>query len=124
MRDLERLVGRLAYGAASHSTLLGISDTLNAVPDIKKLIAGKKDALIKLVNSDLDPLENLSLLLNSALERENKKLVKGKEGEGYIVKRGSMRNSTHCATSKSPRKHGFPTSKAARGRAREYATCT
>lgn len=88
MRDLERLVGRLAYGAASHSTLLGISDTLNAVPDIKKLIAGKKDALIKLVNGDLDPLENLSSLLNSALERENKKLVKGKEGEGYIVKKG------------------------------------
>ena len=88
VRDLERLVGRLAYGAASHSTLLGISDTLNAVPDIKKLIAGKKDALIKLVNGDLDPLENLSLLLNSALERENKKLVKGKEGEGYIVKKG------------------------------------
>lgn len=88
VRDLERLVGRLAYGAASHSTLLGISDTLNAVPDIKKLIAGKKDALIKLVNGDLDPLENLSLLLNSALERENKKLAKGKEGEGYIVKKG------------------------------------
>lgn len=88
VRDLERLVGRLAYGAASHSTLLGISDTLNAVPDIKKLIAGKKDALIKLVNGDLAPLENLSLLLNSALERENKKLVKGKEGEGYIVKKG------------------------------------
>lgn len=88
VRDLERLVGRLAYGAASHSTLLGISDTLNAVPDIKKLIAGKKDALIKLVNGNLYPLENLSLLLNSALERENKKLVKGKEGEGYIVKKG------------------------------------
>ena len=87
VRDLERLAGRLAYGSASPSTLLSISDTLNVLPALKKELGTLKDPLIKRIAADIDPLPDVASVLNAALERAERKLDKDAAG-AHVVARG------------------------------------
>ena len=87
VRDLERLAGRLAYGSASPSTLLSVSDTLNVLPALKKELGTLKDPLIKRIAADIDPLPDVASVLNAALERTERKLDKDAAG-AHVVARG------------------------------------
>ena len=87
VRDLERLAGRLAYGSASPSTLLSVSDTLNVLPSLKKELGTLKDPLIKRIAADIDPLPDVASVLNAALERAERKLDKDAAG-AHVVARG------------------------------------
>ena len=87
VRDLERLAGRLAYGSASPSTLLSVSDTLNVLPALKKELGTLKDPLIKRITADIDPLPDVASVLNAALERAERKLDKDAAG-ARVVARG------------------------------------
>ena len=87
VRDLERLAGRLAYGSASPSTLLSVSDTLNVLPALKKELGTLKDPLIKRIAADIDPLPDVASVLNAALERAERKLDKDVAG-AHVVARG------------------------------------
>ena len=87
VRDLERLAGRLAYGSASPSTLLSVSDTLNVLPALKKELGTLKDPLIKRIAADIDPLPDVASVLNAALERAERKLDKDATG-AHVVARG------------------------------------
>lgn len=87
VRDLERLAGRLAYGSASPSTLLSVSDTLNVLPALKKELGTLKDPLIKRIAADIDPLPDVASVLNAALERAERKLDKDAAG-AHVVARG------------------------------------
>lgn len=89
IRDLERLSGRIAYGNASPSVLIAVSDTLNVLPALKKVAAELKDPTLKKIVADIDPLPEEAAVLNAALERVNRKIDKGKDGSaGYVIKRG------------------------------------
>lgn len=89
VRDLERLGGRIAYGNSLPSALIAVSDTLNVLPALKKAAADIRDATIKKLVADINPLPEVAALLNSALERVNRKIEKGKDGAtGYIIKSG------------------------------------
>ncbi len=70
VRDLERLIGRLAYGNASPKDLLSISDTLCEVPPIKSLLKEAKSPLLKSVFGGLHALDKVNSTLISALDRE------------------------------------------------------
>lgn len=83
VRDLERLVGRLAYGNASPKDLLSISDTLEVLPKIKELIGEVDSKLIRKLASAIHPLKNVYLTLSSALDREG---VNSYKNGGYIKK--------------------------------------
>ena len=87
VRDLERLAGRVAYGSATPSVLLSVSDTLDVLPEIKKAIAGVKDPLIKRIHADICLLPELASLLGRALERTARKLEKD-GGGGFVIARG------------------------------------
>lgn len=89
VRDLERLGGRIAYGNSSPSALIAVSDTLNVLPALKKAAADIRDATVRKLVADINPLPEIAALLNSALERVNRKIEKGKDGAtGYIIKSG------------------------------------
>jgi len=70
VRDLERLNGRLAYGNASPKDLLSICDTLITLPSIKKVLKGVKTSLLKTIDSNIYPLEDLCFELEAALDRD------------------------------------------------------
>lgn len=83
VRDLERLNGRLAYGNASPKDLLSISDTLEAIPQIKQLLSGATSTLVKGINRSLYSLENVCATLQSALDRDG---VSSYKNGGYVKK--------------------------------------
>lgn len=83
VRDLERLNGRLAYGNASPKDLLSISDTLEAIPQIKQLLSGATSQLVKGINKALNSLETVCATLQSALDREG---VNSYKNGGYVKK--------------------------------------
>lgn len=70
MHDLERLAARLAYGSASPRDLLSIGDTLEVLPYVKSALKGAKAQLLKEINRAIIPLDKLSAVLRTALDRE------------------------------------------------------
>lgn len=88
VRDLERLNGRLAYGNASPKDLLSISDTLEAIPQIKQLLSGATSQLVKGINKALNSLETVCDSSECAGQRGRKQLQKRR-----IRQKGLRRNS-------------------------------
>lgn len=86
VRDLERLCGRLAYGTARTKELIAVSDTLNAVPEIKAVLKGLKDPLLRQTDSLLRPLDGEAAVLDAALERNNR--LQGDDEEKGAIRRG------------------------------------
>lgn len=82
-RDLERLNGRLAYGNSTPKDLLSISDTLEVLPQIKLTLKDTSSAMLKKINSDLNPLKSVCTTLQSALDRDG---VNSYKNGGYIAK--------------------------------------
>ncbi|MEG2273800.1 MAG: DNA mismatch repair protein MutS, partial [Clostridia bacterium] len=81
VRDLERLTGRLAYGSATPKDLLAIGDTLSAIPLLKSALKGANSAMLKQINSNLYPLDDINEMLALSLDRE---AVSNYKNGGYI----------------------------------------
>ena len=65
--DLERLNSRVAMGSASPRDLTGLRKSLQSLPRLKYLLGNLEDRTLTALNDRLDPLEDLSLLLQEAL---------------------------------------------------------
>lgn len=57
--DLERLLSRVCVKRANPRELKMLNDSLNLIPDIKKILAGLDDPFLKEINSDLTLLSEL-----------------------------------------------------------------
>ncbi len=82
--DLERLVGRLSYGHASPRDLLQLRRSLEALPPIKEALNDLKTPLFQTLQTDLDPLKNLSDTLTKAIVDDPPLTIK----DGGIFKQG------------------------------------
>ncbi len=84
VRDIERLTTKLVYGSAGGKDLRAIATTLEAMPLLKNLLSNAKCRLLREINDDIDPLENISELINSAIVDEPPFSVR----EGGIIRDG------------------------------------
>lgn len=78
--DVERIIGKIAYGSAGPQDLLRLAKTLNQVQPIFSLL----DPQIFEAQVTIDPLEDLKLLLNKAIDDQAPSVLK----EGPVFKRG------------------------------------
>ncbi len=67
VRDLERLVGRVAYGTAGGRELQALRGSLAVIPGILELLGEVHSRLLAQVGAQLDPLDDLVDLLGRAL---------------------------------------------------------
>lgn len=83
--DLERLVGRVAYGNANPKDLYSIALTLSIVPQLKEALKGKKSHLLKAMNSAIEPLPHVAGEILAAInpDRVNSYKLGGFIKEGY-----------------------------------------
>lgn len=65
--DLERLVGRLNLGTATARDLLALGRTLQKAPELKRLLAGIPSKLLVDLDAGIDPLPEISSLIDSAI---------------------------------------------------------
>lgn len=84
MLDIERLMSKIAYKSANARDLVSFRSSIRVLPDICKLLQGCTSALLAEQFQNLDPLEDLYLLLEQAIEDEPPFSVR----EGGMIKRG------------------------------------
>jgi DNA mismatch repair protein MutS len=68
--DLERLVGRMNLGSATARDLLSLGGTLERTPDIKNLLHPLESSLLSDLNSQIEPLPDISNLIRKAIADE------------------------------------------------------
>lgn len=84
VRDVERIITKTVYGTASPKDLLAISATAHRFPIIKGLLASVNCKLLKEIYNDIDTLEDISALIDSAISENAPLTVR----DGNIIKDG------------------------------------
>ena len=83
-RDLQRLTSRVSTGRASPRDLGGIARTLTHLPALKAKLAGRKSALLKSLEKQLELCPDLRTLLDAALVDEPPQSAK----DGGVIRPG------------------------------------
>ncbi|MDD3222252.1 MAG: DNA mismatch repair protein MutS [Clostridia bacterium] len=82
--DLERLMSRIGYKSANPRDLIAFKNSLSMIPPIKYLLESMHTVDLKEIYSEMDPLEDITELIDSAIEEEPPISIK----EGGIIKAG------------------------------------
>ncbi|MGN0433439.1 MAG: DNA mismatch repair protein MutS [Bilifractor sp.] len=82
--DLERLSSRIAYQTANPRDLIAFKSSLQMLPFIRQLLTGFQGDLLKNVQTDLDPLEDLFHAIDDAIIDDPPMAMK----DGGIIKDG------------------------------------
>ncbi|MBE9536802.1 MAG: DNA mismatch repair protein MutS [Proteobacteria bacterium] len=82
--DLERLNGRVSMGRANPRDMIALGNSLKKLPHVKKLLEDFNSKLLQTLSSEIDPVEQLELLIDSAIEEAPPINIK----EGGIICRG------------------------------------
>lgn len=82
--DLERLIGRISYKSANPRDLIAFKSSLSMLPHIKYILKGFQSELLKEIEKELDPLEDLCRLVEDSIVDEPPIMVR----EGGIIKNG------------------------------------
>lgn len=100
IRDIERLMTKTVYGTASARDLIALSITAHRFPELKALLKGCSCRLLKEIYNDIDPLEDITALIDSAITDEppvsvrEGGLIKSGYSEEVDILRGDMENGT------------------------------
>lgn len=82
--DLERLAGRVAFGSVNGRDLIQLKTSLQMVPRIRELLEGIDQGEWQSVLAQLDPVEDIVLVIDQAINEEPPLSVT----EGDIIKTG------------------------------------
>ena len=82
--DIERLVGKIAYGNCNGRELNALKSSLMQIPDIKQLIKNSNSKLLRELENRLDACDDLAKLIDSAIVDDPPIQIK----EGGIIKEG------------------------------------
>ena len=82
--DLERLIGRISYKTASPRDLIAFKTSLEMLPHIKRLLGEFQTGLLKELESELDPLEDIWDLIRRSIVDDPPITVR----DGGIMKEG------------------------------------
>ena len=67
INDIERIVTRVVYGTANAKELRALSQTIAKTMPVKSLLKGRQSAMLGSVEADIDPLEDIRALIDSAI---------------------------------------------------------
>ena len=82
--DIQRIITRVVYGSANARELRSMCSAMQRLPTVKKIAENAQSAILKNMYSDLDNLEDLCKLIDSAIVEEPPQTIK----EGGMIKEG------------------------------------
>jgi len=82
--DLERLTGKIAYGNINPKDCLALGKTLKMLPNIKNELTTFSSTILKNVNEDIYPFEEIADMLERAIDDNATSLLK----DGGFIKHG------------------------------------
>ncbi len=85
--DLERIMTRIVYGSANARELRSLLLTLEQIPAIKAALASVHSEILRDINADIDPLEDICSLLTAAIV----------DDPPFSVREGKMIRKGYCA---------------------------
>ena len=96
MYDIERLISRVSLGSANARDLLALKNSLQLIPTVKEQLQACETALLKSMNEELDPLTDLSDLIEVAIHPEPPVTVRegGLIRDGYSEQLDELRSIT------------------------------
>ena len=80
--DIERLTGKIAYGTVNARDLISLKNSLQQLPELKKIIANLDSNIIKSLNGQMDLLEDVVKLIDDAIVDDPPMVIK----EGGIIR--------------------------------------
>ena len=84
IKDIERLMSKVVYGTASARELRALSSTIEALPQVKNILSAFSSRMLKECYNDIDLLEDVKMLVDSAIVDEPPALVR----EGGMIRAG------------------------------------
>lgn len=99
--DIERLMTKIVYGNANARELRSLCGAFENLPQIKKLISKFDSSLMRKLTEDIDPLEDIHQLIDTAIEEEPPFSVRegGLIKEGYNEELDAVRSDMNNSTS-------------------------
>ena len=82
--DIERLAGKMAYGNANARYMITLRNSLERLPEVKKLLSQCKSEMLKNLYEDLDELPDILELIKASIVDDPPMTVK----DGGIIKLG------------------------------------
>lgn len=82
--DLERLVSKISYRSANPRDMIAFKNSLAMIPHIKYMLGCFESPLLKEIEGEMDPLEDVCSLIDSAIADDPPIAIK----EGGIIKEG------------------------------------
>ena len=82
--DIERLAGKMAYGNANARDMITLRNSLERLPEVKKLLSQSKSEMLKNLYEDLDELPDILELIKASIVDDPPMTVK----DGGIIKLG------------------------------------
>lgn len=94
VHDMERLITRISYGTANARELRSLYETVARLAPIKALLAEAPTELLKQIELQIDPLEDVLTLIDSAIVEEPPFSIRegGMIREGYHQELDELRN--------------------------------
>lgn len=99
--DIERLMTKIVYGNANARELRSLCGAFENLPQIKNLISKFDSSLMRKLTEDIDPLEDIHQLIDTAIEEEPPFSVRegGLIKEGYNEELDAVRSNMNNSTS-------------------------
>lgn len=99
--DIERLMTKIVYGNANARELRSLCGAFENLPQIKNLISKFDSSLMRKLTEDIDPLEDIHQLIDTAIEEEPPFSVRegGLVKEGYNEELDAVRSDMNNSTS-------------------------
>lgn len=99
--DIERLMTKIVYGNANARELRSLCGAFENLPQIKNLISKFDSNLMRKLTEDMDPLEDIHQLIDTAIEEEPPFSVRegGLIKEGYNEELDAVRSDMNNSTS-------------------------
>ncbi|MGO5175302.1 DNA mismatch repair protein MutS [Ruminococcus sp. LCP21S3_E8] len=99
--DIERLMTKIVYGNANARELRSLCGAFENLPQIKNLISKFDSSLMRKLTEDIDTLEDIHQLIDTAIEEEPPFSVRegGLIKEGYNVELDAVRSDMNNSTS-------------------------
>ncbi len=82
--DIERIISRVVYGSCNARDFLALKQSLDKLPDIKKVIENSEGEFLREISKGIDTLRELYILINCAIDENAPVTVR----EGGMIKQG------------------------------------
>ena len=82
--DIERLAGKMAYGNANARDMISLKNSLEKIPEVKRVLADAKSDMLSQICKNLDELKDIYQLIDIAIEEDPPLTIK----DGGIIKLG------------------------------------